>query len=266
MHDNELSVSYPGFFVSEFREDSLWLKFSGNFFHNFLIFDHKDLFPDFFGRISANADIRTIVIHSEFHESGSDEYLRFFLMECPERNLGHFGFSNTMDRYELHRFCNFIDQTLLQIVAMDKPVIHICGGDVLSLFMNISLACDYRIISSDTVFHNIFQEIGMLPKGGAPFFLSKINGPSRAKALLLLKQRITAAEALENRIADRVVPPADLETAALEAARKLGQIPDQTLFGIKRLANFTFRELKNYLEYETQQILKLCHRQQFSDQ
>jgi len=106
----------------------------------------------------------------------------------------------------------------------------------------------------------------MLPKGGAPFFLSKINRPNRAKALLLLKQRITAAEALENRIADRVVPPADLEMAALETARKFGQIPDQTLIGIKRLTNYTFKELKDYLEYETQQIVRLGHRRQFSDQ
>lgn len=266
MQNNELIVSYPGFFVSEFREDCLWLQFSGNFFHNFLIFDHRDFLNDFFNRVAADKDIRTIVFHSAFHESGSDEYLRFFLVECPERDLGHFGFSNTMDRYELHRYCNFIDQTLLDIVTMDKTVIHICGGDVLSLFMNISLACDYRIISSNTVFHNLFQEIGMLPKGGAPFFLGKINGPSRAKELLLLNQRITAREALENGIADRVVAPEELETTAMEIARQFSQLPPQTLFGVKRLANYCLEELKDYLAYETEQIVRLGHRKQFSDQ
>ncbi len=51
-------------------------------------------------------DIKSLVIHSSYHESGSDEYMHFFLFECPER---HAGFSNSMSRYELHRFCNIID-------------------------------------------------------------------------------------------------------------------------------------------------------------
>ena len=266
MNNSELIVSYPGFFVSEWREDALWLKFSGNFFHNILSFDRSNFLHAYFEALSTDADIKTVVIHSAFHESGSDEYLRFFLLETPERDLGHLGLSNTMDRYDLHRFCNIIDQTLLDIVAMDKMTIHICGGDVLSLFMNISLACDYRIIAADTVFHNIFQEIGMLPKGGAPFFLSKMLGASRAQALLLLEQRITSQAALDNRIADQVVPPEDLETSAAEIARRFNQLTRQTLSGVKRLTHVALGELQAYLELETREILKIAHRQQFADQ
>ena len=266
MTHSDLIVSYPGFFVSEFREDCLWLKFSGNFFHNVLSFDRRDFLHDFFGQISIDPEVKSVVIHSAFHESGSDEYMRFFLLECPQLDLGHFGFSNTMDRYDLHRFCNMIDQTLMDIVDLKKTVIHICGGDVLSLFMNVSMACDYRIISSETVFHNVFQEIGMLPKGGAPFFLSKTLGANKAKALLLLNQRITAQEALDNGIADQVVCPEALETAAMEVARRFGRISDQTLFGVKRLANYSLRDLRAYLEYETEEIIKMGHRVQFSDQ
>ncbi|BBO81156.1 2-(1,2-epoxy-1,2-dihydrophenyl)acetyl-CoA isomerase [Desulfosarcina ovata subsp. sediminis] len=263
--NNDLIVSYPGFFVSEFREGALWLKFSGNFFHNFLSFDNRNSLHDFFDQLAANRDIKTVVIQSAFHESGSDEYMRFFLFECPERDLGHFGFSNTMDRYDLHRYCNVIDRTVMDIFTMNKIIIHICSGDVLSLFMNISLACDYRIVADDTVFHNIFHEIGMLPKGGGPFFLSRSIGTGRAKSIML-QQRITAKEALDNNIADLVVSPDDLETAALDLVRRFGQIPSSTLFGLKRLANYSFRELENYLEYETQEIIKIGHRQDFSDQ
>lgn len=265
MQNSELVVSYPDFFVSEFHEDSLWLKFSGNFFHNLLAFDRGDFIPDLFAQINADNRIKSVVIHSAFHESGSDEYLRFFLMECPQRDLGHFGFSNTMDRYELHRFCNVIDRTILEIAATEKTVIHICGGDVLSLFMNISLACDYRIITADTRFHNIYQEIGMLPKGGAPFFLSRRNGPAGALKLLLNPQ-ITAAQALDHGIADQVVPADALESTAMEVARQLSRIPDQTLFGLKRLTRYTPDDLQQYLEFETRQIVRLGQRKNFSDQ
>ena len=129
MTNSDLIISYPGFFVSEFREDALWLKFSGNFFHNCLSFDHRDFLHDFFERLAENREIKAVVIHSAFHESGIDEYMRFFLFECPEDDLGHFGFSNTMDRYDLHRFCNVIDQTILDIANLNKMVIHTGGSE-----------------------------------------------------------------------------------------------------------------------------------------
>lgn len=263
--NNDLIVSYPGFFVSEFREDSLWVKLSGNFFHNFISFDSKNSLHAFFKRIAAEPQIKSVVIHSAFHESGRDEYMRFFLLESPERNLGHLGFSSSMDRYELYRFCNIIDQTIQDILSMDKMVIHICSGDVLSVFMNISLACDYRIISSASVFHNVFQDIGMLPKGGGAFFLSKMVGASRAKKLLL-QQRITSQEAFDNGIADQMVSPYDLERAAMGIVRKYSQIPNQTLFGVKRLVNYSLNDLKSYLEVETEEIIKIGLREDFRDQ
>lgn len=265
MNNNDLIVSYPGFFVSEFREDTLWLKFSGNFFHNFQTFDRTDFLHDFFGELAKAKDIKTVVFHSAFSESGNDEYLRFFLFECPERELGHFGFSNTMNRYELHRFCNLVDQTMLDILAMDKFFIHICTGDVISLFMHISLSCDYRIISSNTVFHNIYQDIGMLPKGGGPFILGRTIGAGKTKKLLL-QQQITAEEALANSIADEEVPAAQLEKKALEVARQYNALPEQTLFGVKRLVNYQLGALKDYLQYETEQILKIRQRKDFDRQ
>lgn len=262
MNNSDLIVSYPGFFVSEFHEDTLWLKFSGNFFHNLQSFDKTDFLQEYFEDLAKVKEIRTVVFHSAFSETGNDEYLHFFLFECPEREIGHFNFSNTMNRYELHRFCNMVDQTVLAIQAMDKMFIHICTGDVISLFMNISLSCDYRIISTKTQFYNIYQEIGMLPKGGAPFILSRNVGVARARKLLL-SSRITTEEALENGITDDVVPPGQLEERAMEVARQFNAIPEQTLRGVKRLTNFQYHEMKKYLEYETEQILKIGQKKDF---
>jgi 2-(1,2-epoxy-1,2-dihydrophenyl)acetyl-CoA isomerase len=264
MKNSDLIETYPGFFVSELHEDTLRLKFSGNFFHNATSFDQRDFISDYFERISHTREIKTIVLHSAYNESGIDEYLHFFLFECPER-LCHSGFSNTMDRYELHRFCNFIDQTILNIVELDKIVIHICRGNVLSLFMNISLACDFRIAATDTVFYNIFKEIGMLPKGGGPFILSKMLGLAKAKELLLLKNQIAATQALEYGIVDLIVPPENLEETAMKIACDFGNNQDGTLRGVKRLANYSIKDLNEYLKFETEEIIKVGRGDQFDD-
>jgi len=265
MKNSDLIKTYPGFFVSAIHEDTLWLKFSGNFFHNATSFDQRDFLSDYFKRISQARDIKAVVFYSSYNVSGSDEFLHFFLFECPER-LCHSGFSNTMDRYELHRFCNFIDQTILNIVELDKIVIHICRGNVLSLFMNISLACDYRIVAEDTVFYNIFQEIGMLPKGGGPFILSKMLGPAKAKELLLLKNQIAATQALEYGIVDLIVPPENLEETAMKIACDFGNNQDRTLRGVKRLANYSIKDLKEYLNFETEEIIRAGRDSRFDDQ
>jgi len=266
MSNPNLILSYPGFMTSNFREGILWLQLSGNFFHNFNSFDNRDFLQDYFNALAEDQSVKTVVIQSAYSESGMDEYLRFFLFECPERDLGHFGLSNTMSRYDLHRFCNIIDQTILNIATLNKIVIHVCGGDVISLFMNLSMACDYRIITSDTVFYNIFQEIGMLSKGGGAFFLGRALGPSRAKNLLLLHERIFAQEAMELGIADEMVAPEALETAATNVARRFEAISEATLTGTKRLVNYPVQALKEYLEYETRQIIRIAHRDDFSDQ
>ncbi|MDY0360281.1 MAG: enoyl-CoA hydratase/isomerase family protein [Desulforegulaceae bacterium] len=266
METKKYRVNYPDFMVSQLKENCLWIKFSGNFFHNFISFDNRDFLHDYFIEVSKDKEIKTVVIESSYSESGSDEYLRFFLMECPNMDIGHFGFTNTMDRYELHRFCNIIDQTILDIVSMDAFVIHVCKGDVLSVFMNISLACDYKIISTNTVFHNVYQEIGMLPKGGGPFFLSNLIGQAKTCELLMMQPVINAEEALENKIADLVVPVENLESSALEVSKKLAQIQKKTLTGTKRLINYSLKDLKSYLKFETEEIIKIGQQDEFFNQ
>ncbi len=262
---SDFIISYPGFFVSEFHDETLWLKFSGNFFHNLQCFDRNDFLQEYFTELAADREIRTVVMHSAFSESGHDEYLRFFLFDCPEQELGHFGFSNTMNRYELHRFCNIVDQTVLAIRSMDKMFIHICTGDVISLFMNISLSCDYRIITNDTVFHNIYQEIGMLPKGGPAYFLSKTIGEAKAKQYLL-QRYISSSEALAANIANEAVDSQDLENRAMEVASYYNSLAPDTLMGIKKLANYNQRDLKDYLQYETELIVKLGQKKGFGEE
>lgn len=264
MSKNDFILHYPEFFVADFREETLWLQFSGNFFHNIQSFDKRDFFKEYLDELALETQIKTVVFHSAFSETGQDEYLKFFLFECPEEELGHFGFTNSMNRYDLLRFCNLIDWTILKIMAMNKMFIHICTGDVISLFMNISLACDYRIVTRDTVFHNIYQQIGMLPKGGAAYMLDRCIGPVRTAKLLHLP-RVDASQALAADIVDEVVDKKELERRAMELALQFNDMPAETLFGLKRLRNHQMEDFKDYLAYETEQILKIRQKKGFAE-
>jgi len=159
---------------------------------------------------------------------------------------------------------NVIDQFILKIVGLDKFVIHVNSGDVISPFFNVSLACDYRIIADNTIFHNPYLDLGLLPKGGGPFFLSRKLDSWKAYEVLLLRRQITAHEALKLALVDKVVSVGKLEETAFEVAKDFGKIPLPTISGIKRLKNYSIHDLESYLELENEELRKTILERQHS--
>ncbi len=253
MSDSGLIRRYPDFFVSEIHQEVLWLRFSGNFFHNITSFDKRDFLGDYFQRVKKNEDLKAVVFETNYRESGVDEYVDFFLSHTDEASL--FGGTRLL---EINKLSNIINQTIINMIELNKFTIQICQGAILSIFMNIGFACDYRIISDNTVFYNAFKKIGGLPLGGGAFFLTKLLGRSRANQLLLLEDEIPAGHALELGIVDKVVPQAALESTALQATQKISTVQPRTLSGIKRLTNYSLQELKVYLARETEELQRVC--------
>lgn len=222
-----------------------------NFHNNLLLravdLSARDRLLNYLDQISHNRDIKVVVFMGSIQKTGREEYIKFY---------NHILDAN-LDRNAIHKMYNAVDQLILKIVDLDKFVIHGDRGQVISLFLNISLACDYRIIADDTVYQNPYLGLGMAPKGGGAFFLTKMLGYAKAHEILLSDQDITAHDALQMGIVDKVVPPETLEEKALEAAKRYAKIPAQSLVGVKRLLNFSRKELGDYLEFENQELLRI---------
>jgi len=257
MKTSDLALSYPGFFVAERIEHAVILRFAGNFFHNCIDFDKKDFFTGYLKKVGDAEDITAVILHSAYSETGENEYLKFFLCGYPQRPLAHFGFSSFMGTNELNRYCNFLDQFILELIRIDKFIIHVCSGDVLTQAMNIALACDHRIVGDNTVFHNIFQQVGTVPKGGSIYFMEKLLGHAKTMQLLMLQPRILAAEALENGLVDRVVAPDDIEKEALAVVEAVQKIPGGAIAGMKRLTRWPLKDFEAYLDRETTEITRI---------
>lgn len=257
---------YPDFLASEIHDDVLVLKLTGKFFRNVVNLEKRDFLSEYFDKISKDPDIKTVIIHSSFQEFGNDDYLHFFLFECPKRKPDTSTIYSEADRYEAHKFCNVIDQIMLQIINLEKIVVHTCRGNTIPLLMNMGLACDYRIVADNTVFYNAYQEIGLIPKGAGPFFLSRRIGAGKVYELMLLNRRITAGQALELGIVDKVVPWQQLENEALQVARLFGENHGRTLSGMKKLVNYSVKDLRDYLAFESETFLRIMENEAFEDQ
>lgn len=106
------------------------------------------------------------------------------------------------------------------VAAIEKPVIAAINGDALGQGLELALGCDIRLASDKARLG--FPELakGLIPADGGTQRLARLVGRGKALELLLTAESITAAEALEIGLVDRVVGGAKLadEARALAAS------------------------------------------------
>src|SRR5262249_20299954 len=96
--------------------------------------------------------------------------------------------------------------TILAMRGLLKPIIARVHGHAVGVGCNYALACDIIIASEQAKFGQVFVKIGLMPDGGATFFLPRAVGYAKAFELMATGDIITAAEALGLGLVNRVVP------------------------------------------------------------
>lgn len=162
-----------------------------------------------------------------------------------------------LEQTSLYRMYHAVGQFMLNLMGFNKTFVHVDSGETILLYMNMGLACDYRIVADNTVFQNPNIELGIIPKGGSSFLLSKMAGSRVASKILLSSADIEAEDARQIGIVDQVVPLKKLDAAALEKARYFASIPSGYGVGVKKLLNYDIKQFADFLEYENKLLRKL---------
>jgi len=207
----------------------------------------KETLFNYLELVSCHDNIKVLLIKNAPVKMERTEYISYYQKMI----------ASVVDQLPIERMYNAINQFILQLVDLNKMIIHADSGNVIQLFMNISLACDYRIIADNTVYQNPNIELGVVPKGGSVFFLSKMLGTTTTSKILLSGEDISAVQAHKLGIVDKVVPLEDLDRMALETAQNYARLPSGYSSGIKKLLNFDIKELSNYLEFESGLLRRL---------
>src|SRR5256886_16830845 len=125
------------------------------------------------------------------------------------------------------------------LAELDAITIAAIQGYCLGGGLQLALACDLRIASSDAIF-----SIPAVKEGLAAYVatvrLARLIGTAAAKELCLLGRRFSAEEGLALRLITEVVPPAMLEERALALAQELLSIPFPALLHTKRQIDRAF--------------------------
>lgn len=111
------------------------------------------------------------------------------------------------------------------IHELAKPVIAALPGAAAGAGLSIALSCDLRIAAESAFITTAFVNIGLSGDYGGSWFLTQLVGPAKARELYFLADRIGATECQQLGIVNRVVPDADLQTAALTWAKQIAAGP-----------------------------------------
>jgi 2-(1,2-epoxy-1,2-dihydrophenyl)acetyl-CoA isomerase len=132
-----------------------------------------------------------------------------------------------------------------------KPIVAAVNGTAAGGGMSLALACDVVLAAESASFLQAFSRIGLIPDCGSTWLLPRIVGDVRARAMMLLADKIPAAEALRLGLVWQVYPDGALAGEARRCAARLAAMPTRALDLTKQaLTQSTGNGLGDQLEVE----------------
>jgi enoyl-CoA hydratase/carnithine racemase len=117
---------------------------------------------------------------------------------------------------------------------LPQPVIAALHGYVFGSGIEMAMCCDIRIAADNCVFGLPEVALGIIPAAGATQTVPRAIGPGRTLDMFLTGRRISAAEALQMQLVNRVVPYSELLSTAGALAEKIAGFDHKAVHAIKQ--------------------------------
>lgn len=150
----------------------------------------------------------------------------------------HVAMLESGDPEPLRTVAEHYNPLLLALAELPKPVIAAVNGMAAGAGAGLAFACDFRIAANTAGFLIAFANVGLSLDTGVSWTLQRIVGQSRALALSLLAEPVSAEAALEMGMVNAVVEPDALLERAHELAGRLAVGPTAAYAAIKQSIAF----------------------------
>lgn len=120
---------------------------------------------------------------------------------------------------------------------LPKPVVAAVNGVAAGAGVSLALACDLVYAAEDASFIQAFVRIGLVPDSGSARMLVRTLGRHRAAELIFSGDPLSAVEAQQLGLINRVVPAEQLAATVTEVAARLAAAPTRAIGYAKRLIN-----------------------------
>lgn len=133
-----------------------------------------------------------------------------------------------------------IGDAALRLHRLPKPAIAKVNGVAAGAGCNLALGCDLVVASDTARFSEIFARRGLSVDFGGSWLLPRLIGLHKAKELAFFAEVISAKEAVEFGIVNRMVPAGELDAFVADWAARLTAGPPLALSMTKTMLNNSF--------------------------
>ena len=109
--------------------------------------------------------------------------------------------------------------------ALNIPVVAAVNGVAAGAGMSIAIAADIVIAAESAYFLQAFINIGLVPDAGSTYILPRLIGEARAKAMMMLGEKVSSKKAQDWGMIHSVVSDEKLTQSALCIAEKFATGP-----------------------------------------
>jgi enoyl-CoA hydratase/carnithine racemase len=184
----------------EKRGATAWVTLNRPAVRNALSRDVNARLQELAGELEVDEDVRAIVV------TGAGEHAFCAGADLKERR--------GVPASETGPYINAISGAINSWGELRKPTIAAMNGSAYGGGLELALACDFRILVEGAEVGLTEVRLGIMPGAGGTQRLPRLVGEARAKEMILLGRRISAARALEIGLVSQVVPRAELVRAA----------------------------------------------------
>lgn len=157
-------------------------------------------------------------------------------------------------RQEMEDFFNPLASSLFHLT---KPTVAAVNGAAAGAGMSIALACDLVFAAESAYFMQVFvPKLGIIPDLGSTWLLPRLIGNARARATMLLGERITASQAEDWGMIYQCTTDDELLDVAKTATAKLA---GSATFGIAKLKQALIAQDSNSFAEQLQKEAEIQH-------
>lgn len=149
-----------------------------------------------------------------------------------------------------------INRLILKIVHSSKTIFFGMTGEIVTPFLGLSLAADFRFVSDKCLFILSHSSLDIHPSGGLLYFLPKYLGLSKTSKILYSTEKITPEEALEMELIYKLFNETNFEEKCIVEINEILKLKKNDLKCIKRLWAYNFNDIEKYLSIEECDFIK----------
>jgi 2-(1,2-epoxy-1,2-dihydrophenyl)acetyl-CoA isomerase len=195
---------------------------------NALLPEQRDAIVDLLAAASSDRAVRAVALRAQG---------RHF---CTGADVGSIRDARTAEPIVgdgMRRIQGGAQRLIAAVLDCAKPVLAVVQGPAAGLGAHLAFACDLVVAADTAYFLEPFLLRGLVVDAGGAYLLPRLVGLQRAKELAFLGDKLSAADAHELGLVNRVAPADQLDAVAGELLARLAAAPTTALGLTKQLFN-----------------------------